>query len=939
MFSLRVALLAASAMTIGLAASPAFAEEAERDRSICAQLLEADVTCAPRRDGSDIDREPARRNVEPASPLIDSDNGFRISVDGQPMAGAAASAADLERRRDIDLVLDGMVVQVDNLDPKPVLNILADLETAAEGEVVTFATWSNYHAFIARSEVRIFEAGDSLTREPLAIVPVLVGEEASWTVPPLPKRSRAGAYDFVLRVYDGQGRFDETSSQSVAVAQDAAPASAQDAPHDILAINRLATRAIPVDGSTVTVRVPSTPAGAELMLGFQKGFTDKDGTSFAQAIVPDGVESLQATLLTATDWTHRPVRIAQDPHDNDAFTFLFADVTLGQRSVSSGASELLGPETSADDEGIADGRLAFYLKRRFGDGWRLTASADTRERPLEDLFDGMLEKDSRSLLRRLDPDRSWPVFGDDSTLIEDAPTSGRFYLRAEQGEDHLVWGDFQTSLTGNELANFSRTLYGASLRQRSQERTENGDHRGELDVFLADPGSIGARDEFRGTGGSVFFLRQQDILEGSERVFVEVRDRDSGLVESRHELIGGRDYDVSYLQGRLFLRSPLATNADNALFVRDGSFSGDTQHLVVTYEYQPGVATPDAFTGGGRAAGWITDNVRIGLTGYEQSGDVVDQTIVAGDLTLQIAPSTYIKAELARSDGAGIVSQDSFTGGFQFNELAPATSSGLVGEADAQRLEAAVDLRDLDPQADGRVTAYWQDREAGFSAPGQVAGIDGIEQTGMSADVALGQQNRLKIKGDTRDGDQAENSRLEAGIERALDEQWKVGAGLRWDEQRREVPTASELLNENGERLDAAVTLGYSSKASKEGEIRSPWEAYVFGQATLETSGDRADNDRVGAGGSWQVSRRLRALGELSTGDLDFGAKAGAEWAYTERSTAYLNYASAQRTPMPSRQIVLAALAASRPAPSTASRTVSVYLRKDATCTARVQPV
>jgi hypothetical protein len=34
MFSLRVALLAASAMTIGLAASPAFAEEAERDRSI-----------------------------------------------------------------------------------------------------------------------------------------------------------------------------------------------------------------------------------------------------------------------------------------------------------------------------------------------------------------------------------------------------------------------------------------------------------------------------------------------------------------------------------------------------------------------------------------------------------------------------------------------------------------------------------------------------------------------------------------------------------------------------------------------------------------------------------------------------------------------------------------------------------------------------------------
>ena len=51
-----------------------------------------------------------------------------------------------------------------------------------------------------------------------------------------------------------------------------------------------------------------------------------------------------------------------------------------------------------------------------------------------------------------------------------------------------------------------------------------------LDGFAAQPGTLAGRDEFRGTGGSLYYLKHQDIMTGSERVRIEYRDKTSGLV-------------------------------------------------------------------------------------------------------------------------------------------------------------------------------------------------------------------------------------------------------------------------------------------------------------------------------------------------------------------------------------------------------------------------
>ena len=64
---------------------------------------------------------------------------------------------------------------------------------------------------------------------------------------------------------------------------------------------------------------------------------------------------------------------------------------------------------------------------------------------------------------------------------------------------------------------------------------------------------MASREDFASTGGSVYFFRNRDIAPGSERVFLEVRDKDSGLVLQSQDLVAGIDYEINAMQGRVLL--------------------------------------------------------------------------------------------------------------------------------------------------------------------------------------------------------------------------------------------------------------------------------------------------------------------------------------------------------------------------------------------------
>ncbi|MGO4781511.1 hypothetical protein AB4084_39095, partial [Lysobacter sp. 2RAB21] len=87
----------------------------------------------------------------------------------------------------------------------------------------------------------------------------------------------------------------------------------------------------------------------------------------------------------------------------------------------------------------------------------------------------------------------------------------------------------------------------------------------------------------------VYMLRHTDVLPGSEKVTVEIRDVTTGRVESRVDLKRGADYEMNDMQGRLILTRALSqiTRENVRTLTRDTPLDGYTQRLLVDYEYVP----------------------------------------------------------------------------------------------------------------------------------------------------------------------------------------------------------------------------------------------------------------------------------------------------------------------------------------------------------------
>jgi hypothetical protein len=112
-------------------------------------------------------------------------------------------------------------------------------------------------------------------------------------------------------------------------------------------------------------------------------------------------------------------------------------------------------------------------------------------------------------------------------------------------------------------------------------------------------------------------------------------------------------------------------------------------------------------------------------------------------------------------------------------------------------------------------------------------------------------------------------------------DEWSVSTGVRNDQRKDRSPVVP-LTQELGERTDAVVQVAFDPGAA--------WRAYGFVQDTIEATGDREDNGRIGAGGSYNVTERFRMDAELSDGDLGSGGKVGSNFLYSERTNLYLNY-------------------------------------------------
>lgn len=860
-------LVASSIGALSLMASPVQADDAYCQTMKCKPQLRGRVL-----DDSTTNTSSVGANTEQGQPTEKPDLGYAISVDGEVVSGSE-KLADQQRETDVALEKVDIQVKFDGLDVKPILNVstVPARRTYLGGEEIDFLASLNYGSWVDHGEVRIYGADASTTDKPVVVLPVSEHGTAIWHM------TKEGAKDFlyVLRVYDSQGRFDETRpltlSRSNTKFEQHEPQDAAVAPG--YSEDGTARRNIPVYGGAVTVFGSNVPGQDSVLIMGERVPVDADGKFVVQRILPPGDHNVSVKVA---DRTAKGLEFSRDINipSSEWFYVGLADVTVGKRF---GSKDIESIAPGEYNNTYSKGRLAFYVKGKIKGRTLLTAAGDTGEDKLQNLFKGLDAKDPRQFLRRIDPDKYYPVYGDDSTAVEDAPTRGKFYVRLERGDSHVMWGNFKTRITGTKFLRNERALYGASGVYRSDDTVPSGERRTEASAYAAQPGTLPQRDVLRGTGGSAYFMKHQDVTIGSETVSVVIADRITNTIVDRRPLRYGIDYDLDYTQGLILLHAPLQSTSGTGAVVRDGALDGNPVSLVVSYEYTPASTDVNGYSLGGRAQTWAGDHVRVGVTAGREKTGGANQTIIGADLKIQKSEGTYVETEIAQTRGSGFGNSVSSDGGATSLDVLGAGAAGT--RANGYRVEAHVDVADLTHgAARGNLEARFEDKQAGFSTiDEQVAGhktdlaIKGKVEASDAVTLGGGYA-RSTIAGGTRE------QAVDAQATIKLNDAWSVEPGVRFSQKH--VPTGA--AQDNGSRADVGGKITY-----KPNEDHS---AYLFGQFTAQHSDGRKRNDRVGVGGETKLSEKVTGIGEVSYGTGGLGGLAQLAYNPTADDTYYMGY-------------------------------------------------
>jgi len=803
---------------------------------------------------------PAGENTERApgtSSGVLGAGGFSISIDDDVIAGAPPPRIP-QRGADRALAAADVDVRFDGLHARRLLNVsTSDLRSAYRaGERVSFRTSMNYPSYVTRSEVRILDRSKRRATV-VATLPTAANGTVDWVMP------ADGSADlaYVVRTYDAKGRYDETVPLALTRTEKAFDTHETTGAPFVSAgegESRLRRRNIPVNGGMITASGSGgSPGGTVTVMG-ETVPLDANGRFVVSRIVPAGDQ------IVTVDMNGR--RITRDVNipASEWFYVGLADATLSRNS----------DERIDETETIVDGRAAFYAKGKTRNGYRVTASVDTGEGRLDEIFDRLNDKDPRRVIDRLRSDDNdlYPTYGDDSVLYDDTPTQGRVYLRVENDNLRFTWGNYKAGINSGGLLNNTRDLYGAEVRYQAPSVTANGDARFSLQAYVASPETAVQRDILRGTGGSVYFLTRRDLTAGSANLAVQVVDPDTGRIVSTRRLVDGVDYRIDHIQGVVILQDPLGSSTGDGTIVSEGIGRFD-QNLVAQYEFTPTAGTGDADAYGGRAEAWVTDRLRFGVTLMNESTATDDQRMTSVDLRYRLSEDSYAELEYAETDGPGISRSVSTDGGLTISESGGANADN----AGAVRFDSYFALSDLGLSMPGYLSVYYERKEAGFSTLTEDIQSD-QRLFGLKGDIEV--SDRLSFAGfyetfERDSGDQKDSGEIRATYK--LNTDWTVGVAVAHLDQ-----VVVGDADRTGDRTDAAVRLTYAGF--------DDLTVYGYGQGTISRSGGLSKNNRVGLGFDAQLTEKLRASGEISDGDLGSAGAFRLSYAASADSDYYIGY-------------------------------------------------
>jgi hypothetical protein len=763
----------------------------------------------------------------------------------------------------------------DPLVSTPMLEIKAQTLYLDNTDGLKFFTYNNYSDYIDRYELTIFDEEDTNHKIPLKVLKDKgLPSEIKWQVSKkeLSKLSKETSFVYTLKVYDKDGHYDETSDKKLVVKKGSKKSTFKDIEGEIFGKSSIKTRSIPLQGSRVRVYGTGIDPQSLLRIAHQEIRVDKSGKFVYEEIRKAGRYDIPVSVMSS-DGDIFQKDLSLDVKENHIFLIGLADFTAGQYNVS-GNIKPLEADDHYNEDIFVDGRLAFYLKGKIKGKYLITAQLDTQEADIKDMFKNIHKKDPRTMFRNLDPDQYYYVYGDDSTSYRDTDSQGKFYLRADWDKSKAVWGNFNSGITGNEFANINRSLYGAKLQHSSMGITKYGDNKTDLVIFASEAQSAYAHNEFEGTGGSLYYLKHRDILQGSEKIWVEVQERNSLRVAEKVELVRGKDYEIDEIQGRIILTRPLAprSHMSGPSIIKDNPLDGNHVVLKVDYEYLPDDFKANQATYGARAKQWLGDFLAVGASYGHEGRSSGDYEVKGVDVTLKGGKNSYIKAEFAnseaiQSDGANFHSID---GGLSFSNI---ENNNTKADGNAFGIEAKVSLSDYKKvQKDSTASLWYKKRDEGFSNA-RLGSSQEVTDYGIEATSFI--NNFIRVTGRSTVLEQTKNKESVGSLEAdATFGNFTFGAEARYIENEIDGKTA-------GKGTLAGGKIFY--------KINSYYDIYASAQTTIDSEGNYQDNDLYTVGGDIHVDK-LTVNAELSTGDRGDAAQVGMDYGISKDYSVYTNY-------------------------------------------------
>jgi hypothetical protein len=322
----------------------------------------------------------------------------------------------------------------------------------------------------------------------------------------------------------------------------------------------------------------------------------------------------------------------------------------------------------------AKGKAAYYLKGQILGKYLITSSLDT-------------DRQQKALFRSLDPNIYYPVYGDASSINYDATdTKGPLYLLVQWDKSSAILGNYAVDFNDTEFSAFSRSYYGGKIDYQSVSSNPYGDARTKIVVYNAQVQQLPSHNEFLATGGSLYFLKFKNVVQGSDTVTLQVRDQTTGLVIASQTMVDGADYELDRSQGRILFWQPVAMIAQSNSIISNSLINGNPIYVVVDYQYEIAGFQMQA-SQGARIAQAVGDNLVLGGTYVQENASGQNYTLQGTDATLHVTKDATLKAEYARTSSQESGNYVSTDGGITFSSLALANNSatgiayGIKGDA------------------------------------------------------------------------------------------------------------------------------------------------------------------------------------------------------------------------------------------------------------------